>query len=150
MIACSDGTITDKKTGLTWQRRSYAETRLNWKQALIYCTNLKLGYFDDWRMPTVQELLTIVDYTESHPAIELLYFPDTIPSVYWSSTTVARYGNYAWGVYFGSGGTSSYSKNSKYYARAVRGGPRLFDNKCKCSASPADEITESSLIQEWA
>ena len=57
-----DATITDRATGLMWQR-SDSGKGLNWEQALAYATGLKLAGHADWRLPNAKELQSIVDYT---------------------------------------------------------------------------------------
>ena len=57
-----DGTITDKATGLTWQKGDSGRG-LNWSQALDYAENLDLAGHSDWRLPNAKELQTIVDYS---------------------------------------------------------------------------------------
>jgi len=57
-----------------------------------------------------------------NPAIDTTYFPNTVSSHYWSSTTYAGYTYGAWGVYFGFGAGSSHDKPDGQYVRAVRGG----------------------------
>lgn len=56
-----DGTITDEATGLMWQKVD-SQTALDWKSSLEYAINLKLAGQNDWRLPTVKELQSIVDY----------------------------------------------------------------------------------------
>ena len=41
---------------------------------------------NDWRMPSVIELLGIVNYNAFNPAIDRTFFPNTISDVYWSAT----------------------------------------------------------------
>lgn len=77
----------------------------------------------DWRVPTIDELSTIVEPP----------FPDcgsppcsaipglTVPSNHWSSSTSANSPDLAWNVYFGSGEVSEVNKAGLTYARAVRG-----------------------------
>jgi hypothetical protein len=87
-----NGTITDTSTGLMWQKATAPET-YTWEQALTYCENLTLpaGGYSDWRLPNRNELQTIVDYSRYNPAINITFFPDTVASYYWSSTTLAYY-----------------------------------------------------------
>ena len=80
------------------------------------------GGFSDWRMPTREELRSIVNYGKYNPAIDTAYFPGTLASSYWSSTTYALSTSYAWHVDFYHGYGNLSSKSSSYYVRAVRGG----------------------------
>ena len=86
----SDGTISDTSTGLMWQKATAPGT-YTWEQALTYCENLTLpaGGYSDWRLPNRNELQSIVDYSRYNPAIDTTFFPGTVASYYWSSTTYA-------------------------------------------------------------
>ena len=87
-----DGTVTDRGSGLIWQQRDDGRTR-NWRDALAYCTALRLAGQADWRLPDAKELHSIVDYTRA-PAVTqgaALAPPlqaSTAESYYWTSTTV--------------------------------------------------------------
>jgi len=118
-----NGTITDTGTGLMWQKATAPGT-YTWEQALTYCENLTLpvGGYSDWRLPNRNELQSIVDYSRYNPAIDTTYFPGTVASDYWSSTTIAGNTYYAWYVFFYIGGVYDYNKTYGYYVRAVRGG----------------------------
>jgi len=59
-----NGTITDNATGLMWQQSDDGTTR-DWENALSYAENLTLAGYNDWRLPNVKELQSIVDYTRS-------------------------------------------------------------------------------------
>lgn len=95
----SDGTITDTATGLMWQQ-SDSEAGLNWEEALDYAENLVHAVYNDWRLPSVKELHSIVDYTRTplttgSAAIDPLFYCSQITDegggtdypYYWSSTT---------------------------------------------------------------
>jgi len=87
--------------------------------------NAHFGGYDDWRMPTVKELSTLVNSGNYNLAIDSDYFPGTVSSNYWSSTTCANLTLYAWRVNFSYGDGSVYYrhyKSSSYYVRAVRSG----------------------------
>lgn len=132
----NDGTVTDTETGLMWQKETAPGT-YTWKQALAYTENLNLGDYADWRLPNINELFTLVDYSRFNPSIDMLLEQYTIStsweaSGYWSSTTAlgdsisvfdnARY------VYFYNGSVGGSINDNKYDSRnvrAVRGGQTL-------------------------
>jgi len=57
---------TDPVTGLNWTSEDNG-TDVNWNQAVAYCTNLRLGGYSDWRLPTIDELVGIYDPAISVP-----------------------------------------------------------------------------------
>ncbi len=117
-----NGIVRDTVTGLEWQQATAPGT-YTWQQALDYVdllnTDEYLGY-DDWRLPTIQELSSIVDSSRINPAIDPIF--SAVASYYWSSTTYAGNTDYAWCVYFGYGYVSRYYKTYYGYVRAVRSG----------------------------
>ena len=116
----SGNIVTDSTTGLQWQDDAVGST-MTWQSAIDYCEALVLDSYDDWRLPNKNELITIIDYDVSNPAIDN-HFQNTISNYYWSSTTHASNTSYAWFVYFNFGGTYYYSKYGSYYVRCVRAG----------------------------
>jgi hypothetical protein len=114
-----DGTVTDISTGLMWQQET-AGTMV-WGPAITYCEDLSLAGYDDWRLPNINELQSLVDYSKTSPAIDTSLFPDTVCSNYWSSTTDA-YIHYVWRVDFNYGYIFNDDKSRSYDVRAVRGG----------------------------
>lgn len=79
--------VLDRATGLTWQRSDDGRTR-NWQQALAYCAALKLDGHDDWRLPNIKELQSIVDYSRHAPALDERYLNmSDAKGWFWSSTT---------------------------------------------------------------
>jgi len=130
-----DGTVTDTSTGLRWQQAGSSNTQ-TWEQALAYCESLNLGGYTDWRLPTSKELQSLVDYNRYNPEINTTYFPSTVSSFYWSSTTYANYTNLAWGVYFYDGIGDVNNKIGSWYVRAVRGGQSGAFDSSVISVSP--------------
>lgn len=94
-----DGTVTDHATELTWQRADDGQTR-NWSDALAYCENLELAEADDWRLPNVKELQSIVNYDSPEPAKYPDFEQGDPAAWYWSSTT-SEYGSEAAYICFG-------------------------------------------------
>lgn len=70
-----NGTITDSVTGLMWQQQDDS-VRRTWDDATTYCSGLALGDHSDWRLPTKDEALSILDTSQS-PAINMTYFTIT-------------------------------------------------------------------------
>jgi hypothetical protein len=104
-----DGTISDSSTGLMWQQGTAGRMMSSWEQALAYCENLNLGGHTDWRLPTIKEIHSLVDYSRYNPAVNTTYFLDTQPSsLYWSSTTYMNDTSLglAWSTYFRYGGNN--------------------------------------------
>ncbi len=97
-----DGTISDEATGLMWSKND-SQKGLNWEEALAYASAMNernyLGY-NDWRVPDIKELQSIVDYsrspeTSSSAAIDPIFEISEIQNeanvvdypFFWSSTT---------------------------------------------------------------
>ena len=90
--------------------------------ATTYCTNLTLGGYTDWRLPTATELEGIVDYAMVNPALDTAYFNNVSSNYYWSSTTYENYKGNAWGVHFYYGNMYDGNKGNSDYVRCVRDG----------------------------
>jgi len=81
--------------------------------------------YSDWRLPTVNELATIVDSSipSPGPTIDRNYFPNTRSALgYWTATPHLLGPEYAWMVDFSSGSIDGNYKNAGAYVRLVRGG----------------------------
>ena len=111
-------TVTDLVTGLVWQRAQSA-TRYTAPQARDYCANLTLAGCDAWRLPSVIELLSIVDYTVHTPSINNAAFPNTTDWDFWTSSPLTVAG-YTWTVSFTTGPTFSNANGNSFPVRCVR------------------------------
>ncbi len=107
----------DERTGLTWQDNRFVESeRVTYAQAEKLCKEMRLGNYDDWRIPTLRELLSIIDYKKYDPAV-LDGFSIGESSYYWSSSQYMGDPDKVWGIDFKDGATDS---NGKDYDRRVR------------------------------
>ena len=73
LIINSDETLTDTCTGLMWQQVPSSNT-MTWQNAIKYSENLTTSIYNDWRLPTIKELRSIVDYSKDAPAINNFFF----------------------------------------------------------------------------
>jgi hypothetical protein len=142
--------VLDNETNLIWEVKQNKDGKNNYgnpndadnmylrfecDQKFIKVLNgANWGGFSDWRLPSEEELKTLIDFNGRKPTINTTYFPNTQSSFYRSSTTDNRDLNKL--VDFGNGpdvsstgragGGNSYGRGDyKYnnnYVRAVRGG----------------------------
>jgi len=123
----SDGTMTDNLTGLMWAKNANLPGgTTNWQQALDYANNLTLGGYNDWCLPNVNELESLINANEPSLAtwLNAQGFTNVQADVYWSSTTYASYPGYAWvvGMWAGVVDYSSKSYYGGYFVWPVRSG----------------------------
>jgi len=114
--------VRDNATGLIWMADALGE-RMKWNAARNYAPAQRIGGNDDWRLPTIQELLSIVDYARFDPAIDTNFFrlPENGYMWFWSSTPVASSpSDYAWGVDFYYGRSGYNHQNYEGLVRPVR------------------------------
>ncbi len=137
-----DGTITDNLTGLIWLQNANCGGSMNWQAALDAVTELNMSgtmkgnncgdtsnggtHQNDWRLPNVRELASLIDYGQYGPALPAGHpFQNVMSNYYWSSTNYWDRPDYAWIVDFGDGyldwGGKPYGSYSRYVS-AVRGG----------------------------
>ena len=119
-------TVFDNNLKLEWQQK-IPEGEYDWPAADDYCKNLDYSGYNDWRLPTPQELLSIVDNGKSDPAVNTEYFPETSDEWFWTSADFVSTENYdadkAWFVRFDKGFLShkNKTKSERMHVRCVRG-----------------------------
>ena len=115
-----DESVTDQATGLMWQRQDSEST--SWNRAISLCESSTTAGYDDWRLPNVKELHSLVDYsrspdTHNNAAIDPIFHATSIINeegatdwgAYWSSTTHANYlGNSSAAAYINFGRSLGY------------------------------------------
>jgi len=120
-LSRSGDSVTDAATGLMWQDSAIVATgTYTWADAGTYCDGLVLDTYSDWRLPTILELTTIINYGTSGNALESAFL-NTSADYYWSST-VADNINVVFAYLMGMDlGDDTYTqKTNLNYARCVR------------------------------
>lgn len=77
----NDGTVTDLNTGLIWQQFLF-EDKLTYEDALAAADTCSLNGYNDWRLPSIKELYSLIDFrgvtgisaNASTPFIDANYF----------------------------------------------------------------------------
>ncbi|MBS4097830.1 MAG: DUF1566 domain-containing protein [Sulfuricella sp.] len=120
-----DGTVTHLKTGLSWMRCavgkiwtgstcSGSSQYMSWNSAVALASNFA-GY-GDWRLPSVDELKSVVEYTARSPAMNSTIFP--APPNLWSSEQIVSATDY---LILGKPTQVLYGTNDAYYLNAAYG-----------------------------
>jgi hypothetical protein len=110
--------VVDNDTGLMWQDSSTI-VKKDWQGAKEYCNNLSLGGYDDWRLPHMDELVSITDKKRYDPAIKDI-FNNTKSNWYWSNTQAKFNSSRAWIVNFDDGNDNWSNKSYDDCVRCVR------------------------------
>lgn len=117
-----DGTVTDQETKLMWMQSPLEDT-FTFQEAQQAAQNLnaRKGFsgHTDWRVPSQEELLSLVVETNS-PSICQEAFPDTPAGWFWTSTLHAENSADAWMVYFSNGCTFDLKCSYHGFVRLVR------------------------------
>jgi hypothetical protein len=126
-----NGTISDSTSGRVWQKCTRGQTaptcsgsvtQTTWANSITYCEGLTLGGRSDWRLPNINELRSIVDYTQSvPPLLSQTFFPSTLNNSYWSSTTYVQYTSSSYFINFSNGFEDDLLKSSSRPVRCVAG-----------------------------
>jgi len=130
--APKDGVITDTATGLQWAQEAGSQ-KMTWGEAHAYLSKLKIGGYSDWRLPSKEELESLLTYCENR-GISLknggcaeyyneIGFKNVQFRYYWSSTSYAYNPYVAWIVDMWYGSVRNYYKSTTYlYVWPVRSG----------------------------
>jgi hypothetical protein len=137
-----NGTVKDRNTGLIWEVKcsgcgglhevgntypwfgdGSTDTIWDWLDAVNAEGGTGYAGHNDWRIPNVRELQSIVDYGRYGPPIDPIFGP-TGTCGYWSSTTLVFPPSSVWFVAFDLGSVNSFFYGYPLCVRAVRGGPK--------------------------
>ena len=110
-LKTDDGSVHDKDNTYRWGGAGAEKTGTiffdDWNSLLSATKSEKLCGFDDWRVPTIDELKTLATNTGTKPMLDTNVFPLTLAMPYWSVTTYQHYPEHAQTVDFATG-TSNY------------------------------------------
>ncbi len=116
--------VYDTQTQLTWTRQCLDCGPVTHADALAAASAVRLFGRDDWRAPTIQEQLSIIDYTRCDPALDTTHF-DGPADWCWTSTIAAAPAGCAWYVFLYDGFSSRDFRSDRLRVRAVRAGQSL-------------------------
>ncbi len=116
--------VLDKETGLVWEQAPGSGV-YDWNDAIRICYNKGVGGRKGFRLPMIEELLSLVDpQADGLPLLPSGYpFSNVQVTYYWSATTVSSNAELAWAVTFAIGNLYGSTKtNSPFCVWCVRGG----------------------------
>ena len=124
-IAYDDGTVLDTSTNLMWAAKDNGSD-ISWAEAKFYCETYRGGHYDDWRLPTLEELEELYDEGKSYTAkcnnsnsIHLATKLIDVSCFYsWGSETNATTGESI--IFdFGAGIQSAFASQMTYFLRVI-------------------------------
>lgn len=118
-VVSTDGTeVCDNTTGLIWEQMPDSVLR-QWQAAIDFCPTLGTGY----RLPEVKELISLVDFGQSNPALSLGHPFSNVQTIYWSATPAADLPLDACSVVFSNGAMNQSFKTNTHNVWCARDGP---------------------------
>lgn len=151
-----DGTVSDPNTGLMWQKTPELDRKLTYPEALAHANKSRLAGHTDWRLPTIKQLYSLIDFNGNCRAQPPVPYIDTrffdfrfgdeqrgerlIDSQYWTSTEYVgltmRGAATVFGVNFADGRIKGYPRDigprgepATHFVRLVRGNPDYGKNR---------------------
>lgn len=113
--------VIDQATGLMWQQAGSPD-RMNWDQAKAYIEQLNQGAsggFSDWRLPTIEELGSLVEFEQKNGALYIDPMFDATQNVCWSADTKTAE-NSSWAASYMNGHLFADARANTNFVRAVR------------------------------
>ena len=152
----SEQTVYDTILGLEWQQ-TIPTTGYTWANAVSYCNGLTYAGYDDWRLPTPNELFSMMNNSTYGPATYTDYFTDTSNDVYyWTSKQYSGDTSKSWLISirwgYTSTDTASNSQDSSsnlYKVRCVRGSSLPDGNFSSSTVNGNVIVTDSSTGLIW-
>jgi len=115
--------VLDKETGLIWARNAYLDVSKPWTVAIDFCRRITISNRQGWRMPTAEELASLLDMSvQGSPKLPSGHPFENVQNSYWTSTTREGDSGDAWNVSMTNGISGYIGKGTYRYAWPVRGG----------------------------
>ena len=115
----SNNIVIDKQNNLMWQDNDevieYLETAIT---AKVYCENIILNGYIDWRVPTITELINIIDVNEKNAINKNFKFSN--PNLYSTNSSFMKDDLLLWAVDFKIGAITTDKKTDENYIRCIR------------------------------
>jgi hypothetical protein len=178
--------IIDNNTGMMWERHlnwqwekttppkgdwrpqdvfSYKDgepRRRPYHEGVQYCKQLRLGGYNDWRMPNMKEGHTIAHYAAARPTIDTRYFKDVDPGIpgygdrgkggMWAGPIAPDHNNSGWHLGFIDGHFMGYPRGGYKTTRCVRaddmGGYFLPDYIVNGDGTVTENVAKLMWVQE--
>ena len=133
-----NGLVTDNETGITWTRCALGQhwdgktclgeaKTYDWQNAMNEIKKLNSSNFsghNDWRLPYIPELASIVERQCFNPRVNLTVFPATPSITFWSGMERMGFANMAYALDFGQGDAKPTEKSVKGAVRPMHDGPK--------------------------
>ena len=125
--------VLDKETGRVWEQSPSTEL-FPWTvlstplpgatapDALSHCYQLEVGGRKGWRVPSIEELASLVDTSQTSPTLPAGHPFNVLATPHWSATTNANDATRAWAVGFATGSVFNPVKTATREVWCVRGG----------------------------
>src|SRR5262245_38429281 len=123
LVMMREEAVLDKETGLVWER-SPSDAMRNWHDASVACIQSVVGGRGGWRLPTIQELASLMDPAQRRPALPPGHPFDVVvgdPVFYWSASTIDSEPFAVWGINLDIGNVFALPKVQVRLGWCVRG-----------------------------
>ncbi|HED17081.1 MAG TPA: DUF1566 domain-containing protein [Gammaproteobacteria bacterium] len=113
----TDTGVSDRLTGLCWHdNANLTGVTVTWQQALDAIAHLnRQDKRHKWRLPNINELESLVDCSQSRPALPKAFPLEDVRETYWSSTTSLFEPDWAWALYMEKGATGVGQKKDPHF-----------------------------------
>ena len=115
VLGSEEKIVKDSVNNLIWTK-SFGDYS-TWKDSLAYCKNLEYADLTEWRLPNINELKTLINYSRSKPASD---FEGMVSTSFWSSTSYSSDATNAWAADMTSGTVQTQSKDNEFKVICVK------------------------------